>query len=324
MSEPVLWPKISVMVITYNQEHWIEETLDSVLCQGYPNLELVVADDCSTDSTPQILLRYEAAYPGVVKPVLNPVNLGITGNCNAALEACTGELVAVLGGDDIFLPGKLHAQARQFDDPEVVLSYHAVDVFLSQTDETLFLTNQTAREDLNDVYEIIRKGGIPGASSVMVRRSACPAKGFDARLPTVSDWLFYIDVALCGRVVKLDGIYGRYRKHGKGASDRTYELLDESLMALDIVCAEHPDDRLLAAACDEGKARYIAGEVYRQLSKNPDIAGRLADRMLEHGHALKYRVLWGVAQLLCRVPTLAKSVTGILASLKSFLKRRIA
>lgn len=324
MSDPVVWPKVSVMVITYNQQHWIEETLDSVLSQGYPNLELVVADDCSTDNTPDILRRYAEAWPGVVKPVLNPVNLGITGNCNAAFDACTGELVAILGGDDLFLPGKLHAQVRQFEDPEVVLSYHAVDVFLSQTDETLFLTNQMPREDLNDVYEIIRKGGIPGASSVMVRRSACPAKRFDERLPTVSDWLFYIDVALRGKVVKLDGLYGRYRKHGKGASDRTYELLDESLMALDIVRRENPDDRALAAACEEGKARYIAGEVYRQLSRNPEIAARLADRMLEHGHALKYRVLWLLAHLLRRMPGLAGQATRLLYVFKNFLKRRIA
>ena len=274
-------PKVSVMIITYNQAHFIRETLDSVLSQDYDNLEIIVADDASTDETPAILQAYAAAHPTRIFPMLNERNLGITGNCNVALNACTGELIAMLGGDDLFLPGKIRQQINAFvADPQVVLSYHPVEIFDSASNKTLTVTNQTAREDTNSAEEMITRGGIPGASSVMVRRSASII-GFDPRLPTVSDWLFYIEVALNGKVVKLDGVYGRYRKHGSGISNRSLELLDESLRTLDLVVEKHPERPDLVGYCQRGKARYIAGEGFRQLSKNPALAHQLFTQALE-------------------------------------------
>ena len=89
-------PKVSVMIVTYNQENLIGETIESVISQDYPNLEIVVADDASVDGTQSVIKAYQEKYPLQIKPVLNPVNLGITGNCNAALAACTGELVAMM------------------------------------------------------------------------------------------------------------------------------------------------------------------------------------------------------------------------------------
>lgn len=325
MSEVEVWPKISVMIVTYNQEDLISETLDSVLLQGYENLEIVVADDCSTDNNQAVILDYQKRYPDIIVPVLNKKNLGITGNSNAAFFACTGDLVAVLGGDDLFLPGKLKAQARQFmDDPDLVLSYHPVDIFLSQTNETIYISNQGAGEDIRDAYDIIEKGGIAGASSVMVRRSACPPGGFDSRLPAVSDWMFYIEVALAGKVAKLEGVYGRYRKHGMGASERTLELLDESLNTLRFIQQKFPDDQRLRDACKRGAARYIAGEVYRQLTKNPSIASSLAGRMLENSKAVPYLGLWGLANLFCYFPILVKVFGSSLLGIKYFIRRHFS
>lgn len=275
-------PKVSVMIITYNQAHFIRETLDSVLSQDYDNLEIVVADDASTDGTQNILKEYAAKYPDKFVLVLNERNLGITGNSNAAFFACKGELIAILGGDDLFLPGKITAQVKEFvQDSAVVLCYHPVEIFQSSTNKTMYITNQNPREDTNSVEEIIVRGGIPGASSIMIRRSACPPDGFDSRLPTVSDWLFPIEVALEGKVKKADAIYGRYRKHGQGASDRTLELLDESLYALDLAVQKHPEHPELVEFCRKGKARYIAGEAFRQLAKNPRTSNKLWQKAIE-------------------------------------------
>lgn len=275
-------PTVSVMIITYNHEMYIRETIDSVLAQDYPNMEIVVSDDASTDNTPSIVRDYALKHPLVVKAILATVNKGITANCNMALNHCSGSLVAIMGGDDVFLPGKIKAQAIEFvEDCDLVLSYHSVDVFLSDTNETLYLSNQTIREDTNSAEEIIERGGIPGASSVMVRRSACPEGGFDDRLPTVSDWLFFIEVALRGRVRKIPGLYGRYRKHSKGASNRTLELLDESLRTLDLVLEKHPERIDLIGSCKKGKARYIAGEGFRQLKEDHRLSNTLSRKAIK-------------------------------------------
>jgi len=163
------------MVVTYNQAHFIRETLDSILSQDYPHLEIVIADDASTDDTPRILEEYAARHPGRVKPILNQTNLGITGNCNVALSGCTGDLIAVMGGDDLFLPGKLSKQVAAFrDNPDAALCYHPVDIFESKSNKTIFVTDQHAREDIRSYQDIILKGGIAGASSVMIRPEAIP------------------------------------------------------------------------------------------------------------------------------------------------------
>ncbi len=281
-------PKVSVMIITYNQEELIAETIDSVLAQNYENIEIIVSDDASTDQTAQIIKQYADRYPEKVIPVLNPNNLGITGNSNAAFFACTGELIAVLGGDDLFLPHKIAEQVKLFQNPEVVLSYHAVEIFQHQTNEVLFTTNTTRNEDTNNVYEIVAKGGIPGASSVMVRKSACPIHGFDPTFPTVSDWIFYIEVAMRGRVAKLDGIYGRYRKHGKGASEQTFNLLSESLRTLDVIQSRYPADADLKIACEKGAYRYLLGELFRQIIKgNQEKVNLVVQMMIRRSSGFK-------------------------------------
>jgi glycosyltransferase involved in cell wall biosynthesis len=309
------------MIVTYNQVHLIGETLESVVSQGYENLEIVVADDASTDGTQAIIAQYQKAYPDVVKPVLNPVNLGITGNSNAAFMACTGELIAVLGGDDIFLPGKLAAQVKDFADPEVVMSYHPVEVFLHQTGEVLFTTNTTEKERVKDVHDVIAKCGIPGASSLMVRRSACPDYGFDTRFPVVSDWMFCIEVALKGKIRELPGVYGKYRKHGLGASERTFELLDESLRTLDIISSRYPHDPKIQAACRAGGNRYLLGELYRQIIKrNTEKVRQLTPFFLSRCTGVR-RLLTVIALKMFSSKLFINLLVGPLQRLKSVLKR---
>ncbi|MBT2374818.1 glycosyltransferase family 2 protein [Pseudomonas fluorescens] len=315
-------PKVSVMIITYNQENLIAETIQSVLDQDYPNLEIVVADDASTDGTAKVILEFQCKYPEIVKPVLNKKNLGITGNSNAAFFACTGELIALLGGDDLFLPGKLSSQVEVFNDPAVVLSYHPVEIFNHHTNETIFITNSTKKEEIKDVYELISKGGIPGASSVMVRKSNCPAHGFHPAFPVVSDWIFCIEVAATGQVRELAGVYGKYRKHGLGASDRTLELLDESLRTLEIISKQYPEDVRMQAACARGGQRYIAGELFRQVIKG-DVANvaRLENYMLTYTKSSRYLFVKLVFVFLKNKIFLTVASVP-LAHFKNFIKKR--
>ena len=87
-------PLVSVAIITYNQADIIHETLPETINQQYSNLEVIIADDGSTDGTAQIILEYAGKYPDRVIPVLSNRNNGITINSNQALEACHGKYVA--------------------------------------------------------------------------------------------------------------------------------------------------------------------------------------------------------------------------------------
>ncbi len=93
-------PRITVCVITYNQEKYIGRALKSLLSQKEYIYEICINDDCSTDSTWDILQSYQVKYPELIKPVRNRKNLGIFQNIEATWERPSGNLVYQLAGDD--------------------------------------------------------------------------------------------------------------------------------------------------------------------------------------------------------------------------------
>ena len=106
--------KISVAVITYNQQETIGQTLDSILMQkGDFDLELVIGEDCSRDDTYAICADYAQRYPQQVKLLSGPKNLGITTNYFRTLQACTGEFIGGIAGDDYYCDD--HALEKQLN-----------------------------------------------------------------------------------------------------------------------------------------------------------------------------------------------------------------
>lgn len=103
--------KLSILVLSYNQEMYIERTIESIAHQVFDgkNTEIVVADDCSEDNTQSIILKMSKKYH-FVKPIFNKKNLGVVENYFNAISHCSGELFMVCGGDDYFLPEKISTQ----------------------------------------------------------------------------------------------------------------------------------------------------------------------------------------------------------------------
>lgn len=100
--------KISVAMTTYNGEKYLLRQLDSLLHQLRPVDELVICDDCSTDSTWELLEEYRASHPDFPLHLhRNPENLGYRKNFRHALELCTGDVFFFCDQDDIWLPEKL-------------------------------------------------------------------------------------------------------------------------------------------------------------------------------------------------------------------------
>ena len=229
-------PLVSVFCPTYNAEKFIENTLKSILEQDYQNIEIVVSDDCSVDETVAIVMRIDKKFPSKIVLNVNTINLGITRNCNVALALCKGKYLALFAGDDLMYPGKITAQVKALEsDPDSSMSYHAVDVLDGDnSDKVLFTTEQNTQHYMC-FLDIIKRGGIIGACSVMARRNAIPAYGFSNQFPYVSDWLMHIELALRGRIIMVKGVYAGYLRHNKGASRKTFETLSEIRGTLDII-----------------------------------------------------------------------------------------
>lgn len=97
--------KISVFIVTYNQEAYVEQAIDSVLQQSVKPYEIVISDDCSKDGTWNIIQNYQAQYPEIIKAYRNEPNVGIFRNFNETTKKTTGNLVTCVAGDDFIKPG---------------------------------------------------------------------------------------------------------------------------------------------------------------------------------------------------------------------------
>lgn len=110
-------PVVSVVVLTYNQERYIAQTIDAVLAQktDFP-FELIIADDCSKDRTQEICREYQQRYPTKVRLLLQDVNKGVIYNFRDVNNLSRGKYVASMGGDDFWIMDtKLQIQKEYLD-----------------------------------------------------------------------------------------------------------------------------------------------------------------------------------------------------------------
>lgn len=105
------WPKISIVTPSFNQGEYIEQTIRSVILQGYPNLEYIVVDGASTDDTLKILERYKSD----LNVCISEPDEGQTNALNKGFKHATGDILAWLNSDDQYLPDTLFRVAESFD-----------------------------------------------------------------------------------------------------------------------------------------------------------------------------------------------------------------
>jgi len=103
-------PLVTIVAISYNQEKYVIETLNSLKSQTYPNIQLIIADDGSTDNTKQLIKEWIAVNWKDTLFLNHPVNQGVTKNLNSALPYIKGEYYQFIGCEDIMLPNKISMQ----------------------------------------------------------------------------------------------------------------------------------------------------------------------------------------------------------------------
>lgn len=113
---------VSAVIVNYNYAHFLAEAIDSALNQTYPDVEVIVVDDGSTDDSRDII----AGYGDRIIPIYKE-NGGHASGFNAGFTASRGELVCFLDSDDLWLPTKVaDVAAAAMEDPEAILVYHQV------------------------------------------------------------------------------------------------------------------------------------------------------------------------------------------------------
>lgn len=257
-------PSISVVIPSYNCARYLGATLDSVLAQNYPNVELIVIDDGSTDATPEVAERYRGRI--VYQRVKNG---GLAAARNAGMRLAKGEYIAWLDADDLSEPGRLALQSAYLQaHPEVVAvgtSFSAFDdsgIFdanyaahyygqvrshglggLFQTKAPFASDGQRCDAYSGDVWERLLFGNFIHPPTLMLRRSARERVGWLRNgIRYAEDWDYILRLAETGQLAVLDLPLLRYRCHaGQMSNENAANAALNSLRVLEWQIAEHPE-----------------------------------------------------------------------------------
>lgn len=211
-------PKVSVCVVTYNQEMYIRQCLQSIVDQETDfDFEVIVSDDCSTDGTRAIVREFVSRYPSVVKPIFHEKNIGAYKNFIFVHQQTAGEYVSHCDGDDLFLPGKLQKQFVYLTKhPDCAVVWHRVNFF---DDAGNFFPGENYDYSMFDggivtLGKALRLGSVAAHSSVMYRK--CARKTVNPEFDTLD--LFYTwEFLSFGWGVILDDVLGEYRVNSSNA-----------------------------------------------------------------------------------------------------------
>lgn len=167
-NDDIEMPMISILVITYNQENYISETLESIINQEHNySIEIIIGDDCSTDNTRQIIQKYKKKYPSIINVIFNETNLGLIKNYYNIVSKCTGKYFMVCAGDDYWLPGKIKTQIELLEDnPSIGMCYSKAVLFNDK--KKVFLKNTSGTE--TDFNKQLYFGNFIPAPSITLRK----------------------------------------------------------------------------------------------------------------------------------------------------------
>ncbi len=167
-------PLVSIIAVCYNQDKWVEQTLNSIKQQTYANIQLIIADDGSADRSKYIIQNWiKHSYPSAIF-INHKQNLGLTKNINTAIPFIEGEYYHLFGCDDIMLPHKIEKQVQLMQENKNIGIIYS-DMFLIDSDNKLL--NQSYFE--KHVYKLPKSGWlyddlidrfIIAAPSVLIRR----------------------------------------------------------------------------------------------------------------------------------------------------------
>ena len=236
-------PLVSVIIPTYNGACFLAQTIESVLAQTYPSLEVLVVDDGSTDATWAVT----AGYGSRVRYV-RQANAGTAAARNRGVVEARGEYVALLDHDDLWLPHKLERQLPFFaGDPAIGVVFAGIEFFRTRTGE---VTAQYFPGPELGPHDLLAHRVLP-IQTVVFRRSALDAVGpFDEGLRGTDDWDLGIRLSMRFRMVGVPETLARVRLHPGQQGGNARSMYRQARLVLQKHRTLHPGCR----ACREAWA----------------------------------------------------------------------
>lgn len=222
-------PVVVVWMITYNQEQYVRQAIESAVSQttSFPYC-IYISDDCSTDKTPAICRELAEMHPEKIRLLVNEKNLGVAGNATGTLKKCHSsgaKYTALLEGDDFWTdPLKLQKQYELMEkETDISMCFHRCDILTQETGE-VEISNQTDTEGRFNTVQIIERNWFIMTCSIMLRNSLFEIPEWFEKVAVSADSAIHLISTSKGDAWFLPDNMATYRRHAGGVTTTIYQI----------------------------------------------------------------------------------------------------
>jgi teichuronic acid biosynthesis glycosyltransferase TuaG len=272
--------KVSIIMPAYNAGKYVSESIHSVLAQSHANWELIVVDDGSTDETAVVVQHFAKTDSRIS---YHWQQNGKQGKArNKALALATGEYIAFLDADDIWMSKKLETQLRvmkQFG-LDLVFGYSlCIDGQTKTARATGYGKGMYAGDEA--VKFLLQFGALVISTVLVTRKAVVQVRGFveDTRIQYCEDWHFWLKLALAGNKMFTDeSIVAYYRIHSASAAQVEREADIKFFFALLDLCKTYPGNKDLVTDIRRRAIDLVTHNAFLP----PDVVRSVVDFMVEN------------------------------------------
>jgi len=235
-------PLLSVCLITYNQSKYITRALEGILMQESDfQWDIIIADDCSTDGTREIIIDYKTRYPDRIKLIIQSQNVGAARNWLELIQAPTGKYTAYLEGDDYWTQkNKLQKQVEFLErNPDYAMCFHKVKIETRDGLVEDFITKIPPNRDSFTTHDLARTNFIH-SPTIVFRNKLIEIPDWILDSP-IGDYPLYLLLSLKGKIKLINECMAVYRINSGSWSqhDDVYRLI-KTLNMLSLVKCDMP------------------------------------------------------------------------------------
>ncbi|MGZ4852980.1 MAG: glycosyltransferase family 2 protein [Halobacteriota archaeon] len=227
-------PTVSVFMKSYNHARFIGEAIDSVIHQDFDDLELIIIDDASTDSSRQIIDRFRSRDDRI-RTILHEHNRGISKTVNDGIEAARGTFLAQIDSDDVWREDKLRKQlavVRRHEEVLVWTEGAIIDGSGQPVGHTFSeLVGSERKKKSGNIFHELLAGNYILGSSLLYKKQNVGATRYDEALRYVNDYKFLLELARNYEFYYIEEPLTQYRVHEKSTIGCVFAAQTQGLHA---------------------------------------------------------------------------------------------
>jgi glycosyltransferase involved in cell wall biosynthesis len=234
---------VSVIVPVYNRAHLVTETVASILAQTYRNIEIILINDGSTDSSLEVIQALQQENPDVLR-IIDQENQGQTIARNQGIKEARGKYIAFLDSDDLWLPDKIEHQIPLFDQG-VGLVYGGVE-FINESGETTGFDPCDPSVQGNIYPHLLVKNRMTGGSVVVLSEALAKVGLFDPEFKAAENWDLWLRICKEYQARLVNKPVVKYRLHQNNMSKDVMLMQDAKQQIMEKHCDKNSSDKLVA------------------------------------------------------------------------------